>query len=125
LWGPGRSAPVAAITAAQRRGVDLRDHRSQLVTPALSTAADLILVMDARQRTALRFDHGVADAKVVVLGDLDPVPIPARPILHPVARPGAPSGRSSARLERGAAALLELLTPGAGRVRHQMAAARA
>lgn len=125
LWGPGRPSPAAAIKAGLRRGVDLQLHRSQLVTPALAASADLILVMDARQRAVLRFEYGVPDGRIVVLGDLDPVPIPGRAILDPYDRPAADYERSYARIERCVAALLALLTPSAGLRRRQSAAARA
>lgn len=125
LWGPGRGSPAAAIRAAGRRGVNLSLHRSQLVTPALLGAADLILVMDGRQRRVLQHDHGVDGARIVVLGDLDPVPIHARAILDPFDRPPADYERSYARIERCIDALVALLNDRTGRARRQAAATRA
>lgn len=125
LWGPGRRSPAAAIEAGLRRGVDLQLHRSRLVTPALVAGADLILVMDGRQRAVLRFEYGVPDGRIVVLGDLDPVPIPGRAILDPYDRPAADYERSYARIERCVAALLALLARGTDLARRQTAAARA
>src|SRR5262249_35813369 len=121
----GRGSPAAAIQAGLRRGVDLRLHRSQLVTPALAAGADLVLVMDGRQRAVLRFEYGVPDGNLVVLGDLDPVPIPAPALPGPYDRPAADYERSYARIERCVAALLALLSRGAGLTRRQSAAARA
>jgi protein-tyrosine-phosphatase len=53
--GPNRPSPDAAIATAERKGVDLRAHRSSLLTPD----------------------------RVVVLGDLDPEPIRTRTITDP------------------------------------------
>ena len=40
-----------AVRLMAEHGIDIRDHRSRQVTPAMALAAELILVMDEGQRT--------------------------------------------------------------------------
>lgn len=42
----GQTATAAAIEVAATDGIDLRDHRSRRVTPALLRSVDLVLVME-------------------------------------------------------------------------------
>jgi len=100
LIGPGRPSPAVARAAALARGVDLKEHRSQLVTPALLAQVDLVIVMDARQRAVLHHDYGVPARDIVVLGDLDPGPIPGRGIADPYDRPLAEFTEVYARIDR-------------------------
>jgi protein-tyrosine phosphatase len=100
LIGPGRPAPGVARAAALARGIDLSAHRSQLVTPALLAQVDLVIVMDARQRAVLHHDYGVRHGDILVLGDLDPAPIPGRGIADPYDRPLAEFEEVYARIER-------------------------
>ncbi|MBW8837767.1 MAG: hypothetical protein JF605_22730, partial [Burkholderia sp.] len=100
LIGPGRPSPAVARTAALARGIDLKDHRSQLVTPALLAQVDLVIVMDARQRAVLHHDYGVPARDIVVLGDLDPGPIPGRGIADPYDRPLAEFNEVYSRIDR-------------------------
>ena len=81
--GPGRPSPADAVAAAARRGIDLRRHRSQLLTPDLVRGADVILVMDAAQRRAICERFGRAPQDVLFLGDFDPLPIDRRAIEDP------------------------------------------
>jgi len=80
--GPARPAPAAALEVAHRRGVDLREHRSCLVTPELIRAAQLVVVMDRAQARAVRRMPEVGGA-VILIGDLDPLPIARRSIHDP------------------------------------------
>jgi protein-tyrosine-phosphatase len=80
--GPNRPTPPNGIATATRRGLDLSTHRSQLLTSGLIAASDLIVVMDERQKRALRTDFGRSDG-VVLLGDLDPDPIDTRTVRDP------------------------------------------
>jgi protein-tyrosine-phosphatase len=50
-------------------------------------AADLVVVMDARQEVALQRRLGWQRGAALVLGDLDPQPIHARHIWDPVSQP--------------------------------------
>ena len=83
LLGPGRPSPRDAVLAARRHGVDLQDHRSQLVTADLVRAADLIVVMEPEQRRIVCQRFGRAPGDVLLLGDLDPAPITSRAIEDP------------------------------------------
>jgi protein-tyrosine-phosphatase len=98
--GPGRAPPAEAFVAAARRGVDLRTHRSQLLTPMLAREADLIVVMELGQQRAIcgRFHRSPKD--VIVLGDLDPQPIEMRAMQDPVDQPLEAFEASYARIER-------------------------
>jgi protein-tyrosine-phosphatase len=100
LIGPGRPSPAVARAAAAARGIDLSAHRSQLVTPALLGQVDMVIVMDARQRAVLHHDYGVRYRDIVMLGDLDPAPIPGRGIADPYDRPLAEFEEVYARIER-------------------------
>ena len=96
--GPGRPAPPAGMAAAARRGVDLSAHRSTPLTHAAVYGARLVVVMEPRQawrvrmrygdeswmvRLVLRMRYGVLGARVLVMGDLDPLPIRTRAISDP------------------------------------------
>lgn len=81
--GPGRPSPPEAVLAAARWGIDLRDHRSQLVTMPLVRAADLIVAMEAAQRRIVCERFGRSPQDVLLLGDLDPAPILSRDIEDP------------------------------------------
>ena len=83
LYGPGRSAPLEAQAAARARGVELRDHSSRLVTAKQVAGADLIIVMEAFQARSLIRDYGATPDKLMLLGDLDPMPIRTRRIQDP------------------------------------------
>ncbi len=87
LMGPDRPAPREAVRAAAAHSVDLSRHRSRLVTAALVRGADLVVVMDEAQRRAVCERFGRRPADVVLLGDFDPEPIPARAIRDPVDQP--------------------------------------
>ena len=83
LLGPGRPAPREAVLAAKRHGIDLENHRSQLVTVALARAADLIVVMEPGQRRILCQRFGRAPGDVLLLGDFDPAAITSRAVDDP------------------------------------------
>jgi protein-tyrosine-phosphatase len=108
--GPGRSPPPHAITAARIRGVDLAPHRSCTVAPPLLRAADLIVVMEPAHRSRLRFDFGIPDARILILGDLDPGPPDLRGITDPWDRPLEVFAEVYSRIERCTAELARLVT---------------
>lgn len=97
---PGRPAPAEGSIAAARRGIDLSEHRSQLLTPALAAEAQVILVMDLRQQRMVCERFGRAPQVVMLLGDLDPEPITTRAIHDPVDQPLEVFEESYARIER-------------------------
>ena len=107
--GPGRESPKEAVEAAVRRGIDLSGHRSQLVTPALVRAADLIIVMEAEQRRAVCERFGRSPRDVFLLGDLDPEPITSRSIEDPWGRRAAVCVASFGRIDRCIRALMGAL----------------
>ena len=98
--GSGRPCPQAAVDAAKVCGLDLSGHRSQLLTPRDVANADLIVVMDAAQRSALHVLFGRDRGDVLVLGDLDPQPIDTREIEDPMDRSRAVFERSYSRIAR-------------------------
>lgn len=108
--GPGRPAPAQGSIAAARRGIDLSDHRSQLLTPGLATEAQLIVVMDARQHRMVCERFGRFPSDVMLLGDLDPEAIDTRAIHDPIDQPLAAFEESYARIERCVNALIGALS---------------
>lgn len=66
---PGRPATPEAVDAAAEAGADLREHRSQPVTPQLVEASDLILTMEGWQRDEVRQAHPEAAGKIFLLKD--------------------------------------------------------
>ena len=106
---PGRAVPAEGRIAAARRGVDLSEHRSQLLTPVLVAEAEVILVMDARQQRMVCERFGRAPADVMLLGDLDPDAIATRAIHDPVEQPLEAFEESYARIERCVSAFLRAL----------------
>ncbi len=111
--GPDRPSPAYAVAAAREFGADLSSHRSQLVTPALLEAADLVVVMDRAQRRKALALRPALRGRVVLLGDLDPEPIARRVIPDPVDRSPDFFRSSYARVERCTRALLSLWNGGA------------
>lgn len=108
--GPGRESPKEAVEAAARRGIDLSGHRSQLVTPALVRAADLIVVMEAEQRRAVCERFGRSPRDVFLLGDLDPEPITSRSIEDPWGRRATVCVASFGRIDRCVATLVRAMS---------------
>ena len=106
---PGRGVPEHSITLSSQRGLDLKAHRSRLVTREMLRRNDLIIVMDALQARSLTKGFGADPARVVVAGDLDPEPGPSRAILDPWRQPVAVFAESFERLERCAEGLLASL----------------
>jgi protein-tyrosine phosphatase len=82
--GFNRSVPPEGVAAARHYAIDLNEHRSQVVTAAMARTTDLIVVMDPAQRRWLVERYGRAPRAVLVLGDLDPVPVETRTIRDPV-----------------------------------------
>jgi protein-tyrosine-phosphatase len=112
--GADRGAPEAAIAAALRYGVDISQHRSRVITSELLRDVDLILVMSSAQAQGisarLRFDS----IPVVVLGDLDPLPVDRRTILDPWNGSDEVFAESYSRLHRCVAQLAQLISTAFG-----------
>jgi protein-tyrosine-phosphatase len=53
------------------------------VNEAILNAHELVVVMEPSQRRTLSRQHGVPADRILVLGDLDPEPIPSRTIPDP------------------------------------------
>jgi len=53
----GRPADESAVTLMKERGIDISAHRARQLTPQLTAAADLILVMEAGHERAV---YGIA-----------------------------------------------------------------
>ena len=98
--GRNRPAPHDAVMAAARRGVNLSDHRSRLLTADLVSAADLLVVMEPEQQRAVCERFGRWPRDVIVLGDLDPTSVERRTIRDPVNQPGEVFDQSYERIER-------------------------
>ncbi len=96
----GRPSPPHAIAAAARHGIDLAGHTSQLVVAPVARAADLIVVMEALQRRSFCERFGRATRDVLLLGDLDPMPVMSRAIEDPVEQDPEVCERVYARIER-------------------------
>ena len=97
--GPGRPPPDHALTTARAYGLDMSRHRSTALTSAALQEADLIVVMSRDQEKGLsaRVRPG---SVVVVLGDLDPLPIKHRTIHDPWDRPIEAFSESYERINR-------------------------
>ena len=98
--GPGRRPPSAALAAAGRRGIDMNGHKSKVVTAELLRSADLIVVMAPEQAKGIANRLPDDAAPVLVLGDLDPMPITRRTILDPWSKDDAAFDESYDRIER-------------------------
>jgi len=96
----GRPSPPHAIAAAARHGIDLAGHTSQLVVAPVARAADLIVVMEELQRRSFCERFGRATRDVLLLGDLDPMPVMSRAIEDPVEQDPEVCERVYARIER-------------------------
>jgi protein-tyrosine phosphatase len=108
--GPDRPCPPAALEVAGARGIDMSRHRSALVSRDAVRGSDLIVVMDTKQRARLEIEHGVPRERVVLLGDLDPVPIDRRTIHDPVEQPADVFAATYDRIDRCVRKLSEALS---------------
>jgi len=107
--GPGRAVPPVALTVSAQRGLNLSAFRSRQLVPAIVRDADLVVVMDAYQARSVERYFGVPRKRIVVAGDLDPLPSASRAILDPWEQPTAAFVSSFDRLDRCGAMLVSLL----------------
>jgi protein-tyrosine phosphatase len=105
----GRRAPPVALAEAARFGVDLSSHRSQLLSPAVVRAAQVVFTMEPAHARSIIVGFGRAPGDVVVLGDLDPDPIITRAVTDPVQGPPELFAAVYARIERCVASLASAL----------------
>lgn len=109
--GFNRPAPPFAIAAAARHGLDLADHRSQPVTAAIARTADLVVVMEPNQQRTVMERFGRRAQDVIMLGDLDPLPVESRTIHDPVNDGREVFDRVYERIARCVRELVTLLAP--------------
>ena len=105
---PGRAVPEPALSAARARGIDLSAHLSTLVTAHPVGAADLVAVMSEDQARGIRSRYG-PDVTLLVLGDLDPLPIESRTITDPLGSDEKVVERVYSRIDRCVEELAELI----------------
>jgi protein-tyrosine phosphatase len=98
--GQNRPSPAEAIRVAAHRQLDLSNHKSVLLNRDLVAGADVIVVMEPRQRVALHTYYGTDPRQVFVLGDFDPKPITTRTIQDPIGQPEAGFIESYDRVDR-------------------------
>ena len=98
--GPGRPAPELARAAAERRGLDLTDHGSRLLSRDDVGGEDLLVVMTPEQRRRARRLLRRRSQPVLVLGDLDPAPIVRRLVQDPYGHPTEVFERVFDRIDR-------------------------
>lgn len=110
--GAGRPAPGEAIAVAARLGLDLRAHRSAVVTPAAVHAVQLVVVMDTDQAREIIQRFGRRPEEVLVLGDLDPAAIDTRTIRDPVEQPIHVFESTYARIDRCVSQLVKVIAGG-------------
>ena len=97
--GPHRPSPADAVAVAAARGIDLRRHRSKLLTRSAVGGADLVIVMEPRQVASLHLHYGTTKRPVLVLGDLDPHEPLTRAIRDPVEQPRKVFAECYARID--------------------------
>ena len=108
FFGPDRPSPGEAIAVAAERRVDLAGHRSRLVTSELLESADVVVVMEQRQRRRLLVANPAIASRVYLLGDLDPHRTSRRDVLDPYGEPLTAFRSCFDRIERCVAALAAL-----------------
>ena len=109
--GAGRPVPEASREEAARRGLDLSSFRSGPIHAAFARSSDLVIVMDVEQRTRLVRLAGVERSRIVIAGDLDPLPAPRRAIFDPWKHGADVFAETFDRLDRCAESIVANLLP--------------
>jgi protein-tyrosine phosphatase len=109
--GPGRAPPDGALRVSAQRDIEMQEHRSTLVTNSVVDEADLVIVMNQHQASAVRSRFRKPHESVLVLGDLDPIAIDARTIVDPWGESDEVFDASYARIERCLDMLVGVLVP--------------
>ena len=107
--GSHREPPTEAIEAGSARGLDLRRHRSRVISAEAAGRADLIVVMEPGHVGQVLSRFPVPRERLLVLGDLDPQPIGTRMIRDPVQQSRAVFLQCYSRIDRCLAAMVDLL----------------
>jgi protein-tyrosine phosphatase len=107
--GPGRPVPENSLLLAGQRGLNLAEFRSRAISRVNPAGYDLVIVMDSNQARYLTETFGVWPARIVVAGDLDPMPGARRAIHDPWGQSIEVFGSTFDRLDRCAATLISLL----------------
>jgi protein-tyrosine-phosphatase len=94
---------------ARARGVDLSSHRAKLLSLPIVRAADLVCVMEPSQQHEVCAQYRRSRLRVVVLGDLDPLPSAVRTIRDPFDEPKAVYLSTYDRIDRCVAQLARLV----------------
>lgn len=111
LGGWDQPSPAKAVAEAKRRGVDLTEHRSRVLTYDLVDSTDLFLVTAVHQARTLQRSYGIAPERIIHLGDLDPRPIRVRTVVDPWGKELDVFRRSYDRIDRCLDHLVRLLDP--------------
>ncbi|MEO8450626.1 MAG: hypothetical protein ABI647_12580 [Gemmatimonadota bacterium] len=106
--GPNRPSPPELIELARGRGLDLTDHRSQLLSSSLAKA-DLVVVMNVRQAGDANREFGVGTDRILILDEIGPGAIDTREIRDPWGQPLEVYEQVMARLDRCVKRLAELI----------------
>lgn len=107
--GPDRQSPENALAAARRRGLDMTEHRSQLITADTIESNRLFVVVSQEQAEKLVQNFGAPAASILVLGDLDPLPVDRRTIPDPWGGDDAAFDASYDRITRCVEELVQIL----------------
>jgi protein-tyrosine phosphatase len=108
--GPGRYVPDPLQSESAKRGYDLSEFRSRPLDPRRIRDIDLVVVMDSRQSDHLNRYLGVPSERILIAGDLDPLPSPTRAIQDPFLQPLHVVVSSLDRLDRCARTLIACLS---------------
>lgn len=69
---PGLPASEPAVTVMNELGIDLRPHRSRMLTRNLAETADLLVVMTALHKLAVSSRFPACDSRLHLLRSFDP-----------------------------------------------------
>jgi protein-tyrosine phosphatase len=71
VWGTdGQPALPEAEQVARKLGFSLAGHRSTLITPALVSVSDLVLVMETGQKEALQNEFSIFRSRILLLSEV-------------------------------------------------------
>jgi protein-tyrosine-phosphatase len=107
----GRRVPESLISASAERGIDLSGFRSRPLEPRRVRDIELVVAMDSFQAHHLMRYLRVPPERVIVAGDLDPVPGSTRAIQDPYQQPVNVLLSALDRLDRCAATLVATVRP--------------
>lgn len=109
FMSPGRAVPSSVVSFAAARGLELRSHRSALVSTEAISEADLIVVMEPAVQAAICRRFGRRRSEVLLLGELDPRSSQPRGIGDPALGPLDALHQCFERIDRCASALARAL----------------